>query len=154
LVAAQDLAWSVFEGVAFCRVELDLYAARASGRALSAERILEAFTEHFGALFRGVCGFGERDALVAMAGWANYAAGYRFYNFQYAVGALTALALMSRRRGDEAAFASSLLRFLAYGASASPAEQLGVFGVELGSSALWEEGLAELEARFAGVAAI
>jgi oligoendopeptidase F len=152
LVAAQDFAWSVFEGVAFCRVELDLYAARASGRALTTERILAAFTEHFGALFRGVCAFGERDALVAMAGWANYAAGYRFYNFQYAVGALTALALMSRRQGEEEAFASSLLRFLSYGASASPAEQLSVFGIELGSRALWEEGLAELEARFAGVA--
>lgn len=148
LVAAQDLAWSVFEAVAFCRVELDLYAARASGRRLTAERILEALGEQFGALVQPVCAFGERDALVAMAGWANYAAGYRFYNFQYTVGALCALALMRRRSADEERFAAELPRFLARGRSASPAEQLAPFRLELGSRGLWDEGLAELRDRF------
>ena len=151
LVAAQDLSWSVFEATAFCRVELELYAERAAGRPLTVERILEAFGTHFGALFRPVCEFGEIDALVAMAGWASYAAGYRFYNFQYTVGALSALAIFARRDADRDRFEADLLRFLSFGQSVSPAEQLGVFGLELGSLALWEAGLNELEARFAAV---
>jgi oligoendopeptidase F len=149
LVAAQDLVWSIFESIAFCKVELDLYTARAAGVVLTTERVLAAVREHFAELFGPTCPFGERDALVFAAAWAGYAASYRFYNFQYSVGALCALALTARRRDDEKRFADDLLRFLAFGRSAAPADQLGVFGVELGSLALWEAGLDELERRLA-----
>jgi oligoendopeptidase F len=151
VVGAQDLAWCVFEAIAFCRVELDLYRARAAGEVLTADRILAACRERFGALFGAVCPFSERDALVSMTAWANYAtgAGYRFYNFQYAVGALCALALLDRRARDEERFGHDLLRFLAYGRRVSPSEQLAVFELDLGPE-LWARGLDAFEARVSG----
>lgn len=149
LVAAQDLGWSVFETTAFCLVELDLYAARAEGETLTADVIQGAFHRRFGELYGPGVPFDERDALVAMGSWANYAIPSRFYNFQYAVGALTALALLSRRAADPERFATEVLELLARGRSVSPAEQLAPFDLELGSRELWEAGLDELERRFA-----
>jgi oligoendopeptidase F len=64
------------------------------------------------------------------------------------VGALVALALHARREADPERFAVDYLAFLGTGRSASPAEQLRRFGLELGSSEVWEAGLAELERRF------
>lgn len=148
LVAAQDLGWSVFEAIAYCRVELDLYAARAEGETLTADLIEAAFHRRFGELYGPGVPFDERDALVAMGSWANYAIPSRFYNFQYTVGALTALALLARRDDDPERFAGEVLAFLGRGRSASPAEQLRSFGLELGSRELWETGLDELERRF------
>ncbi len=148
LVAAQDLGWSVFETIAFCLVERDLYAARASGEVLGGEVIQAAFGRRFGELYGPEVAFGERDALVALGSWASYGVTSRFYNFQYAVGALVALALHARRAEDPERFAVDYLAFLGEGRSASPAEQLRRFGLELGSSRLWETGLAELERRF------
>jgi oligoendopeptidase F len=149
LVAAQDLGWSVFESVAYCLVEGDLYATRAGGDVLSGEVIQAAFLRRFGELYGPDVAFGERDALVALGSWANYGIASRFYNFQYAVGALVALALHARRDADPERFAVDYLAFLGTGRSASPAEQLRRFGLELGSSEVWEAGLAELERRFA-----
>lgn len=149
LVAAQDLGWSVFESIAFGLVELDLHAARASGEVLAVDTITRAFGRRFGELYGPGVSFDERDALVAMGSWANYAIPSRFYNFQYAVGALVALALLDRRERDPEHFEEELVRFLGRGRSASPTEQLRSFGLELGSPALWESGLEELERRFA-----
>lgn len=149
LVAAQDLGWSVFESIAFCLVELDLHEARSNGVILTADVIVASFARRFGALYGSHVPFDERDALVAMGSWANYAIPSRFYNFQYAVGALTALALMDARQSDPERFAAELVRFLGRGRSASPAEQLRPFGIELGTRACWDAGLAELDRRLA-----
>lgn len=149
--AAQDLAWSAFETVAFCLVELDLYAARADGTILTADVIRGAFKQRFSELYGPGVAFDDRDALVAMGGWANYAMHDRFYNFQYAVGALVALALHARRRDDPERFARDYVAFLSEGRSSSPATQLERFGLVLGDSAVWEAGYDELERRFAGV---
>ncbi len=148
LVAAQDLAWSAFETVAFCRVELELYEARASGTVLDAELIRSAFERHLGELYGADVEFGPVDARIAMIAWANYAIPSRFYNFQYAVGAFVALALHAIRSDDPERFAALYLELLDRGRSASPAEQLAPFGLELGSPELWERGLAELRQRF------
>ncbi len=148
LVAAQDLGWSVFETIAYCLVESDLYAVRAGGDVLSGAVIQGAFQRRFGELYGPDVAFAERDALVALGSWANYGIASRFYNFQYAVGALVALALHARRAADPERFAVDYLAFLGAGRSAAPAEQLRRFGLELGSSEVWEAGLAELERRF------
>lgn len=150
-VAAQDLAWSAFETVAFCLVELDLYAARAGGEVLTAGIIQEAFQRRFAALYGPDVPFGARDALVAMGSWANYAMHSRFYSYQYAVGALVALALHARRRQDPEKFAADYVAFLSEGRSASPAAQLARFDLAL-DGATWAAGYDELERRFAVLA--
>ena len=152
LVAAQDLAWSAFETLAFCQVELDLYETRAGGTILTADVIRDAFRRRFGDLYGPGVPFDDRDALVAMGGWANYSMHSRFYNFQYAVGALVALALHARRREDPERFASDYVAFLSEGRRSSPAAQLERFGLVLGSSeSLWTTGYDELERRFAAL---
>ncbi len=152
VVALQDVCWSVFESLAFCRVELELYADRAAGQALTAERILDALGRSWSTLLGPRVSISEADALVAMASWAGYAVSYRFYQFQYSVGALTALALLGRRAADPAVFKTELPRFLAGGRSASPADLIRPFGLRLGSRALWDEGLDELARRIDSVA--
>ncbi|MFN8223512.1 MAG: M3 family metallopeptidase [Gaiellales bacterium] len=147
-VAAQDLAWSAFETVAFCHVELDLYAARAGGTVLDADLIRDTFRRRFSDLYGSGVPFDDQDALVTMGGWANYAMHDRFYNFQYAVGALVALALHARRREDPERFATDYVAFLSQGRSASPTDQLARFGLVL-DWATWSAGYDELERRFA-----
>jgi oligoendopeptidase F len=151
VVAARDLSWAVFEAVASCRAELELYAERRAGRMLTPERIRAAYAAAMAPLYPAGVPFGDREALFLAFGWAPWAIGSRFYNYQYAVGALTALALSARRREHPDGFGASYLRFLACGRSVSPAEQLRPLGVELGSPALWHEGLDELERRVADV---
>jgi len=151
LVAAQDLAWSAFETVAFCQVELDLYETRAGGTILTADVIRDTFRRRFGHLYGAGIAFDDRDALVAMGGWANYAMHSRFYNFQYAVGALVALALHARRQEDPERFASDYVAFLSQGRRSSPAAQLERFGLTLGDRAVWIAGFDELDRRFAAI---
>jgi oligoendopeptidase F len=149
LVAAQGLAWAVFESLAYCRVELDLYEARSRGEVLTGDRIQTAFERRFGELYGPEVGFGPADALVALGQWSGYGIASRFYSFQYAVGALAALSLHARRDADPERFAVEYLAFLGEGRSAAPADQLRRLGLDLGSAALWEQGFAELERRFA-----
>ena len=147
-IAAQDLAWSAFEAVAFCLVELDLYETRAGGTVLTAELIRDAFRRRFAELYEPDVPFDDRDALVAMGGWANYSMHSRFYNFQYAVGAVVALALHARRREDPERFADDYVAFLSEGRRSSPAAQLERFGLGL-DEATWVAGYDELDRRFA-----
>jgi oligoendopeptidase F len=151
LVAARDLSWAVFEAVASCRAELELYAERRAGQMLTPERICAAYAAAMAPLFPPGVAFGDREALFLAFGWASWAIASRFYNYQYAVGALTALALAARRRESPDEFRAAYPRFLGSGRSASPAEQLRPLGVELGSPALWHEGLDELARRVAGI---
>ena len=147
-VAAQDLAWSAFEAVAFCLVELDLYEMRAGGTILTGDLIRDAFRRRFAELYEPDVPFGDKDALVAMGSWANYSMHSRFYNFQYAVGALVALAFHARRREDPERFATDYVAFLSEGRRSSPAAQLVRFGLGL-DEATWVAGYDELERRFA-----
>jgi oligoendopeptidase F len=148
LVQAQDLGWSVFESIAFCLVELDVYATRAGGEILTGELLQGAFRRRFAELYGPDVAVGDEDALVAFGSWANYAIPARFYNFQYAVGALVALALHARRQDDPEAFGERYVAYLAAGRSASPVSLLAPFGLDLGPET-WAEGLRELERRFA-----
>jgi oligoendopeptidase F len=149
LVAAQSIGWAVFESLAFCLVELDLYEARSGGAVLTGDRIQSAFERRFGELYGSDVAFDATDALVAFGQWAGYGIPSRFYSFQYAVGALVALALLARRDADRERFAVDYVAFLGEGRSASPADQLRRLGLGLGSDALWEEGFDELGRRFA-----
>lgn len=148
LVLAQDLGWSVFESVAFCLVELDLYEARSGGSVLTGDLIQDTFRRRYAELYGPDVAFDDRDALVALGSWANYGIPSRFYNFQYSVGALEALALHVLRREDPEAFAGRFLTFLGSGRSVSPAAQLEPFGLDFGPKT-WATGLAELGRRFA-----
>ncbi|MGL6278075.1 MAG: M3 family metallopeptidase, partial [Gaiella sp.] len=146
LLEAQDLAWSVFHAIAFCRVELDLYAARAEGTPLGGEALTGAFRTRFGEVLEPGVEVGEREALVLLGARCGYAVGARFYSYQYAVGALLALALHALRDEDPEGFGDRYVTFLGLGRSVSPTEQLRLFGLDL-RRATWERGLAELERR-------
>lgn len=153
LPALQDTLWATFQTLAFCQVELDLYAARADGTPLTADLIEEAFRCRFRELYGDAVLYDELDARVDLGTWANYAVADRFYNFQYSVGVLAALALQPHRRADPERFGEDYVSMLGLGRSAAPAEQLARFGLELGAPT-WAAGLTELEQRVDAACAV
>ncbi len=150
LALAQNLAWSVFEAMTFCRVELDLYERRSRGVAVTPGAIADAFLHRFGDAYAPAMSIAEADAVVLAGARAGYAVGSRFYGFQYAVGALAALALLEQRSADPAGFGERCVTLLGLGRSAAPVEQLAGLGLDLGP-ATWDAGLEALARRFAAV---
>ncbi len=152
LALAQNLAWSVFEAMTFCRVELDLYERRSRGGALTSGAIADAFLHRFGEAYGPALPITELDAVVLAGAKAGYAVGARFYGFQYAVGALVALALLEQRSEDPVGFGERCVALLGLGRSAAPVDQLARFGLDLGP-ATWSAGLEALARRFSAVVA-
>jgi oligoendopeptidase F len=147
LTLSQVLVWSVFEGMTFCRVELDLYERRDRGEALTAGVITDAFEHRFGETYGPAMSVTTTDAAVLAGMKAGYAIGFRFYGFQYAIGALVALAALGVRRTDPEGFGQRCVELFARGRSVAPSAQLVPFGLDLGP-ATWNAGLDELELLF------
>jgi oligoendopeptidase F len=135
---------AIYRQTVLARFEQRAYAVRGEGRSLAAERLNELWVEENGKYYG--------DALVMPDGYA-YGWSYiphfihvRFYTYAYSFAQLVALLLYRRFRDDPEAFAPKYLELLAAGGSASPADLVGSFGLDLRSTDTWREAFAELDA--------
>ena len=69
----------------------------------------------------------------------------RFYTYAYSFAQLVALLLHRRYREDPESFTPTYLGLLAAGGSASPADLVAPFGLDLRSAETWREALTELD---------
>ena len=134
---------AIYRQTVLARFEQRAYATRAEGLSLAAERLNELWLEE-NARYYG-------DALILPDG---YALGWayiphfihtRFYTYAYSFAQLVSLLLYRRFRQDAAAFAPKYLELLGSGGSASPADLVAPFGLDLRSADTWREAFAELD---------
>jgi oligoendopeptidase F len=117
---------------------------RGDGLALGAERLNELWIEENEKYYG--------DALALPEGYAfgwSYIPHFihvRFYTYAYAFAQLVALLLHRRYREDPQAFVPKYLELLGAGGSASPADLVAPFGLDLRSTDTWREAFAELDA--------
>jgi oligoendopeptidase F len=135
---------AIYRQTVLARFEQGAYALRADGRSLGAERLNELWLEENGKYYG--------DALVMPAGYA-YGWSYiphfihvRFYTYAYSFAQLVALLLYRRYHQDAEAFVPKYLALLGSGGSASPADLVAPFGLDLRSIETWREAFAELDA--------
>jgi oligoendopeptidase F len=135
---------AIYRQTVLARFEQRAYATRAEGLSLAAERLNELWLEE-NARYYG-------DALVLPDGYAlgwSYIPHFihtRFYTYAYSFAQLVALLLYRRYRQDPDAFTPRYLGLLASGGSASPAELVAPFGLDLRSPDTWREAFTELDA--------
>jgi oligoendopeptidase F len=135
---------AIYRQTVLARFEQRAYGVRSEGLALGAQRLnelwIEENTKYYG------------DALAMPEGYAfgwSYIPHFihvRFYTYAYAFAQLVALILYRRYREDPAAFAPRYLDLLAAGGSASPADLVAPFGLDVRSTDTWREAFAELDA--------
>jgi oligoendopeptidase F len=135
---------AIYRQTVLARFEQRAYAVRTEGRSLGAERLNELWLEENGKYYG--------DALAMPQGYA-YGWSYiphfihvRFYTYAYSFAQLVALLLYRRYREDAEGFAPTYLELLAAGGSASPADLVAPFGLDLRSTDTWREAFAELDA--------
>jgi oligoendopeptidase F len=135
---------AIYRQTVLARFERRAYALRADGRSLATERLNELWLDE-NAKYYG-------DALEIPAGYAlgwSYIPHFihvRFYTYAYSFAQLVSLLLYRRYREDPAAFTPKYLELLASGGSASPADLVAPFGLDLRSTETWREAFAELDA--------
>ena len=134
---------SIFRQVVLARFEQRAYALRSEGRALTTERLSEIWLEE------NVRFYGDSLALPDgyRLGW-TYIPHFihtRFYTYAYSFALLVAMLLHGRYRDDPEAFVPLYLELLSAGGSASPAQLLAPFGLDLHATDTWRAGFAELE---------
>ena len=134
---------TVFRQTMMARYESDAYAARAEGRTLTPDRLCEMWLERN----RGQYGDAVELPEGYRLGWSYipHFINTRFYTYAYAFAHLASLVLYATWREQGEAFVPKYLAFLEQGGAASPAEQLGAFGIDLTSEATWHRGLDEME---------
>ena len=135
---------AIYRQTVLARFEQRAYAVRGEGRSLGTERLNELWVEENGKYYG--------DALTMPAGYA-YGWSYiphfihvRFYTYAYSFAQLVALILYRRYREDPESFAPKYLALLGAGGSASPADLVAPFGLDLRSTDTWREAFAELDA--------
>jgi oligoendopeptidase F len=158
LAAAEQLSASVGgdEGKALLRVALDavhslvfwaavvtrfeqaLCARRASGQALTPERVDELWLE----IERPVYGAVARRLGVMDIPHVFMA---RFYGYQYAYATLAALGLRAIRRADPDRFARDYVAMLEATGTGTPAELLSICGLDVDDPDVWRSSLDELD---------
>ncbi|HEY2372249.1 MAG TPA: M3 family oligoendopeptidase [Gaiellaceae bacterium] len=135
---------AIYRQTVLARFEQRAYATRAEGLSLATERLNELWVEE-NARYYG-------DALVLPDGYAlgwSYIPHFihtRFYTYAYSFAQLVALLLYRRYRRDPEEFTPKYLELLGFGGSASPAELVAPFGLDLRSADTWREAFAELDA--------
>jgi oligoendopeptidase F len=135
---------AIYRQTVLARFEQRAYAARADGRSLAAERLNELWWEE-NAKYYG-------DALAMPDGYHlgwSYIPHFihvRFYTYAYSFAQLVALLLYRRHHEDPEAFVPKYLDLLRAGGSASPADLVAPFGLDLHSPDTWREAFAELSA--------
>jgi len=135
---------AIYRQTVLARFEQRAYAVRSEGRSLGSERLNELWMEENGKYYG--------DSLVMPD---NYAYGWsyiphfihvRFYTYAYSFAQLVALILYRRYREDAESFVPKYLELLAAGGSASPADLVAGFGLDLRSTDTWREAFTELDA--------
>jgi oligoendopeptidase F len=135
---------AIYRQTVLARFEQRAYGLRAEGLSLAAERLSELWIEENGKYYG--------DALVMPEGYAlgwSYIPHFihvRFYTYAYSFAQLVALLLYRRFREDPEAFAPKYFELLGAGGSASPADLVAPFGLDLRSTDTWREAFAELDA--------
>ncbi|MDX6485616.1 MAG: oligoendopeptidase, partial [Gaiellaceae bacterium] len=135
---------AIYRQTVLARFEQGAYALRSEGKSLGAERLNDLWVEENGKYYG--------DALTMPEGYAfgwSYIPHFihvRFYTYAYSFAQLVALILYRRYREDAEAFAPKYLELLARGGSASPADLVAPFGLDLRSTDTWREAFAELDA--------
>jgi oligoendopeptidase F len=134
---------AVYRQTVLARFEQRAYAVRGEGRSLAAERLNELWWEENGKYYG--------DSLVMpdqyRMGW-SYIPHFihtRFYTYAYSFAQLVALLLYRRYRESSNGFVSTYLDFLHAGGSASPADLVAPFGLDLRSTDTWREAFEVLD---------
>ena len=133
---------AIFRQTVLARFEQRAYAVRGDGRSLAAERLNELWWEENGKYYGDALEMPEGYRL----GWSYipHFIHVRFYTYAYSFAHLVALLLYRRYREEGESFAPKYLDFLRAGGSASPADLVSPFGLDLRSTDTWREAFAEL----------
>src|SRR6185312_9826024 len=134
---------AIYRQTVLARFEQRAYALRSQGRSLGVERLNELWVEENSKYYGDALAMPEGYAL----GWSYipHFIHVRFYTYAYSFAQLVALILYRRYREDPEGFAPKYLDFLAAGGSASPADLLAPFDLDLRSTDTWREAFVELE---------
>jgi oligoendopeptidase F len=140
---AEGAMASIFRQTMMARFEARSYAARGEGKALTSDRLSEAWLEenerYYGDSIELPNGY--------RLGWSYipHFIHVRFYTYAYAFAHLVAFSLLARYREDPEHFAPAYLEFLASGASRSPQDLLAPLGVDLRNPQTWALAFAEFD---------
>jgi len=147
-----EVIGAVYRQTVFVRYEQRAYALRAEGVVLTPDRLGEIMSEEFGKL--------NGDSVVADLDdpawtWAriSHFIDTRFYTYAYVFAFLVAFAAHARMR-ELPDFSDRYLRFLAFGGSASPAEQLAELEIDLSDQGIWSAAFSEIERRVEAMEAL
>jgi oligoendopeptidase F len=147
-----EVMGAVYRQTVFVRYEQRAYALRTAGVVLTPDRLGEIMSEEFRKL--------NGDAVVAELDdpnwmWARipHFIDTRFYTYAYVFACLVAFAAQARMR-ELPDFSDRYLRFLAFGGSASPAEQLAELEIDLSGQGLWASAFSEIERRVEAMEAL
>ncbi|HVM56791.1 MAG TPA: M3 family oligoendopeptidase [Gaiellaceae bacterium] len=126
---------AIFRQVVLARFEQRAYALRAEGRTLTPERLSEIWIDENAAYYGDAVTLPDRYRL----GWSYipHFIHVRFYTYAYSFAHLLALLLHGRYRDDPESFVPLYLELLAAGGSASPAELVEPFGIDLRAPDTW-----------------
>jgi oligoendopeptidase F len=135
---------AIYRQTVLARFEQRAYGLRSEGLSLASERLSELWIEENGKYYGDALEMPDGYAL----GWSYipHFIHVRFYTYAYSFAQLVALLLYRRFREDPEAFAPKYLELLAAGGSASPADLVAPFGLDLRSTETWREAFAELDA--------
>jgi oligoendopeptidase F len=135
---------AIYRQTLLARFEQQAYALRSDGRSLATERLNELWIDENGKYYGDALQLPEGYAL----GWSYipHFIHVRFYTYAYSFAQLVALLLYRRYREDPKEFTPKYLELLAAGGSASPADLVAPFGLDLRSTETWREAFAELDA--------
>jgi oligoendopeptidase F len=134
---------AIYRQTVLARFEQRAYAVRGDGRSLAAERLNELWWEENSKYYGDALELPESYRM----GWSYipHFIHVRFYTYAYSFAALVALLLYRRYREEGESFAPKYIDFLRAGGSASPADLVAPFGLDLRSTDTWREAFAELD---------
>jgi oligoendopeptidase F len=128
----------IFSAAVRTRFEQDACARRASGQALTPERIDEIWLAREHAVFGRLT---ERLGIMH----APHVFDARFYGYQYMYATLAALCLAALRRADPERFARDYVAMLEATGTGSPNQLLARCGLDVEDPDVWRQGFAELD---------
>ncbi|HEY3543998.1 MAG TPA: M3 family oligoendopeptidase [Gaiellaceae bacterium] len=134
---------AIYRQTVLARFEQRAYAVRADGRSLAAERLNDLWWEENSTYYGDALELPDAYRM----GWSYipHFIHVRFYTYAYSFAQLVALLLYRRYREEGDSFAPTYLDFLRAGGSASPADLVAPFGLDLRSTDTWREAFAELD---------